>query len=149
MDGPELPIGPLSLVTSVTVSKEPIAVEMNPVGAWAEMSLLLPTTRGRAPLFGGIGRCGAALHATSRHSLPGYEAWKHPFFGSGTCANDTRQSSRSRNSSGDRFSFEGACAQIGTQAIHANPTHSNHSRTVLFMDPPLRFPLPTGRHVLL
>ena len=53
--GPVLPIGLLSLVTFVTVSKEPIAVDMNPVGAWPEMSSPLPTTRGRAPRRGGIG----------------------------------------------------------------------------------------------
>src|SRR4051794_25244240 len=46
-EGPELPIGPDSLVTPVTLSNEPKAVLMNPEGAWAAMSLPAPTTSGR------------------------------------------------------------------------------------------------------
>ena len=45
------PTFPLSLVTA-TLSKEPIAVDMNPLGAWAETSLPLPTISGRGPLRG-------------------------------------------------------------------------------------------------
>jgi hypothetical protein len=54
-DGPELAIGPLSLVTPETVSKEPVAEDMKPNGALAETSLLLPTVWGRGPRLGGCG----------------------------------------------------------------------------------------------
>src|SRR5690349_956479 len=54
--GPVLPIGPLSLVTPVVpMSKEPIAVDMNPVGTWGATSLPLPTINGRGPRRGGCG----------------------------------------------------------------------------------------------
>ena len=97
-----------------------------------------PTTRGRAFRLGGIGRFGAALHATCRHSLLGYEAEA-----SLRRQRNLRQQRANRHGAatppGDRFSFVGACAQSALQAIHINPTHSKDSRTVLFMDPPLGF----------
>src|SRR5690242_7658267 len=46
IDGPAFAIGPLSLVTLTMFSKWPMAWEMCPDGACAEMSLLLPTTLG-------------------------------------------------------------------------------------------------------
>src|ERR1035437_3949663 len=57
--GPELAMGPLSLVTLVTFSKCPIAWVMCPEGAPAEMSLLFPTTAGRGARRGNAGMvCG-------------------------------------------------------------------------------------------
>src|SRR6266545_3776977 len=67
-------MGPLSLVTLTTLSNEPIAVEMNPLGTCAATSSPLPTTRGRAPCLGGCGRFGAAVHAAARHCSFGFSA---------------------------------------------------------------------------
>ena len=63
-------ICPLSLVT-VALSKEPVAEEMNPVGAWAETSFPLPTMKFLGPLPGSMGYGGAFTLGTSRHSLFG------------------------------------------------------------------------------
>src|SRR4051812_7580692 len=86
MDGPELPIGPLSLVTLTTLSNEPIAVEMNPLGTRAAMSSPLPITRGRGPRRGGWGTSGAAVHDTACQSSFGNSAVKQPFAGRATWA---------------------------------------------------------------
>jgi len=85
-----LPIGELTLVTPVTESKEPIAVDMNPVGAWAEISLPAPTTNGRGPRLGGMGMGGAVEHGTSCHSVFGYSEVKHPALGAGKCGMASR-----------------------------------------------------------
>src|SRR4029077_15744159 len=89
IEGPEFPIGPLSLVTLTMFSKCPIAWEMNPDGAPAAISLAFPTTKGRAPRRGtiGIGRMGP--HGTSFQSVLGYSVVKHPFFGAGFLCIDT------------------------------------------------------------
>jgi hypothetical protein len=58
------PAGPLSLVTPVTLSKDPIAVEMRS-DTRAEASLPLPTMSGRGPLAGGNGRFGGVTQGTS------------------------------------------------------------------------------------
>ncbi|GAB1642122.1 hypothetical protein KRMM14A1259_25450 [Krasilnikovia sp. MM14-A1259] len=81
-----MPIGPLSLVTLTTLSNEPIAVEMNPVGTCAAMSLPLPTTRGRGPRWGGCGISGALAHRTARQLVRGNWAVKHPRAGRGVWA---------------------------------------------------------------
>jgi transposase len=44
-----------SLVTPVTLSKEPVAMDMNPIGTWAETPLPLPTMSDRNPCRGGCG----------------------------------------------------------------------------------------------
>jgi hypothetical protein len=63
---------PVSLVMPVTVSKEPIAWDMTPVGAWAETSLPLPTAfMGREPNRGPCGLGGGVVHGTSRQSVFG------------------------------------------------------------------------------
>jgi hypothetical protein len=49
----------------------------------------------------------------------------------------TRQSSRSRNSSGDSFSFGGICAERPMNATYVNAIQSNDARAILFMDAPL------------
>ncbi len=91
---PALPIGLLTLVTLVSASKEPVADEMNPVGACAEISLVLPTTSGKGPCRGVIGMFGAVMHGTSFHSRFGNVAVKHPsFLGSGFCDMYLRHSS--------------------------------------------------------
>src|ERR1700722_5269774 len=82
---------PVSLVTPVTLSKEPTASDMWPV-TWAETSLPLPTVSGRGPRAGRYGIAGAVVHGTSCHSVLGYDDVKHPFFGGGTCAMPARQS---------------------------------------------------------
>jgi hypothetical protein len=66
IDGPELPIGPLSFVTPVTVSKEPMAVEMNADGTARRCRR---RCSGERPwtASGGIEYAGAAVHATCRH----------------------------------------------------------------------------------
>src|SRR5258708_22375679 len=87
------PLGSLTLVTPVTLSKDPMASEMWPV-TWAETSVPLPTVSGRRPRAGGYGRAGAVVHGTSCHSVLGYEDVKHPFFGTGTRAMPARQSVR-------------------------------------------------------
>src|SRR6266851_7965074 len=84
---------PLSLVTPVTLSKDPTASDMWPV-TWAETSLPFPTVSGRGPRAGGYGRAGAVVHGTSCHSGLGYEDVKHPFFGRGTRAMPLRHSCR-------------------------------------------------------
>jgi hypothetical protein len=55
-----------SLVT-LALSKDPVAEEMCPVGAWAETSLASPTVSGLEPLVGRYGFSGTGLHGTSRH----------------------------------------------------------------------------------
>src|SRR5437868_1562545 len=62
------PTLPLSLVTPVTLSKDPVAVDMVPV-ALAIQSTSLPTVSERAPRTGGYGRGGAVVHGTSCHSV--------------------------------------------------------------------------------
>src|SRR3954469_15078369 len=47
--------GLLTLVTPDTLSKEPVALKMLPLGALAERSSPLPTTMGRGPGRGTIG----------------------------------------------------------------------------------------------
>jgi hypothetical protein len=84
---------PVSLVTPVTLSKDPTAVDMWPVTS-AETSFPLPTVRGRGPRAGGFGTAGGVVHGTSCHSVLGYEDVKHPFFGRGTCVMPARQSFR-------------------------------------------------------
>ena len=64
-------MGLLSLVTLVTLSNEPIAVEMNPLGTFAEMSSVLPMTRGLGPCGGVIGMFGAGAHRAPRHVTRG------------------------------------------------------------------------------
>ena len=61
-------MGPLSLVTPVTLSKEPVAWEMKPVGTWGATSLPLPTTSGRGPRRGGCGYFGVGVQGTSTQS---------------------------------------------------------------------------------
>jgi hypothetical protein len=61
----------LSLVTLFTLSKEPIAVDMKPVGASAELSFPEPTTRGLGPFFGSMGSFRGGAHAISCHSMLG------------------------------------------------------------------------------
>jgi hypothetical protein len=84
----------ISLVT-MALSNDPVAEEMCPVGAWAEMSLVAvpPTVPGLGPdpLAGRYGFSGTALHGTSCHWVFGYLASKHPFFGRGACDRDSRQ----------------------------------------------------------
>jgi hypothetical protein len=71
-------------VLGVTVSKLPRAEVITVPDARVEISLPFPMTLGRGPLRGGFGNFDGGLHGTSRHSLFGYEAVKHPFFGTGT-----------------------------------------------------------------
>src|SRR6516225_8233226 len=87
------PPGLLTLVTPVTLSKDPMTSEMW-LATWAETSLPLPTVSGRGPRAGGYGRAGAVVHGTSCHSVLGYEDVKHPFFGRGTRAMPLCQSCR-------------------------------------------------------
>jgi hypothetical protein len=72
----------LSIVTPVTLSKDPTAADTVLV-ARAIQSTSLPTVSGRAPRAGGYGRGGAVVHGTSCHSVLGYEDLKHPFFRTG------------------------------------------------------------------
>ena len=95
---PLTPPGLLRLVTPVTLSKDPTASEMWPVG-WvtsAETSVPLPICSGwrRPPRAGGYGRAGGVAHGISCHSLLGYEDVKHPFFGWGIRAMPLRHSCR-------------------------------------------------------
>jgi hypothetical protein len=86
--------GSSTLVTPVTLSKDPMASDMWPV-TWAETSVPLPIWSGRRPpRAGGYGRCGAVTHGISCHSVLGYEDVKHPFFGAGTRTMPLRQSCR-------------------------------------------------------
>src|SRR5688572_1764402 len=78
---PWFPIGLLILVTLVTLSNRPVACEMVPVGACAEMSLPLPITKGRGAIFGGIGIFGGVMHCATCQSLCGYTAVKQPLLG--------------------------------------------------------------------
>src|SRR6266446_5621924 len=88
------PFGSVTLVTPVTLSKDPMASDMWPV-TWAETSMPLPIWSGRPPpRAGGYGRAGAVVHGTSCHSAFGYEDVKHPFFGRGTRAMPLCQSCR-------------------------------------------------------
>ncbi|WGJ15797.1 hypothetical protein QEV83_05935 [Methylocapsa sp. D3K7] len=69
---PLLHVVPVSLVTPVTVSKEPIDWDMKPLGAWAETSLPLPMTWGdESPRRGPCGLGGGVVHGTSCHPLFG------------------------------------------------------------------------------
>ncbi len=91
---PLTPFGSVTLVTPVTLSKDPTASDMWPV-TWAETSMPLPTWSVRPlPRAGGYGRAGAVVHGTSCHSGLGYEDVKHPFFGRGTRAMPLCQSCR-------------------------------------------------------
>ena|SRR5439155_14552109 len=72
------------------------------------MSLPLPTMLGRGPLAGGFGYFDGRPQGTSFHSFSGYNARKHPFFGSGTLLIASCQSFRSRNSSGESWLGAGA-----------------------------------------
>jgi len=76
-----LPIGELSLVTPVTLSKNPTAEDIGPEIEVATQSVVLPTIWARRPRAGGCGYGGAVVQGTSRHSVLGYEDVKHPFFG--------------------------------------------------------------------
>jgi hypothetical protein len=99
------PFGSVTLVTPVTLSKDPMASDMWPV-TWAETSVPLPIWSGRRPpLAGGYGRAGAVVHGTSCHSVLGYEDVKHPFLGAGTRAIPLRQSCR--------VFADGACVAAG------------------------------------
>jgi hypothetical protein len=82
---------PVSLVTPVTLSKDPTAMDMWPV-TWAETSLPLPTVFGQDPHSGGNGIAGGVVDRTSCPSVLGWEDVKHPVFGWGTCAMPARQS---------------------------------------------------------
>src|SRR5215831_9992609 len=91
---PLTPPGLLTLVTPVTLSKDPMASDMWPV-TWAETSMPLPIWSARPPpRAGGYGIAGAVVHGTSCHSVLGYEDVKHPFFGRGTRAMPLCQSCR-------------------------------------------------------
>src|SRR5436190_15314337 len=68
---PEPPICPAREVTPETLSNEPMAVEMWPLGTWAEMSSPSPITIGRGPLRGAIGYSGVFTHLSRRHSRDG------------------------------------------------------------------------------
>src|SRR5208282_128519 len=87
------PTYPLSLVTPATLSKDPTASDMEPDDTWAAKSLPLPTVSGRRPRAGGYGCSGGVAHGTSCHSVFGYVALKHPFFGMGARDMDARQAS--------------------------------------------------------
>jgi hypothetical protein len=65
------------------------------------MSLPLPTMLGRGPRTGGFGYFDGRPQGTSFHSFSGYDARKHPFFGSGTLLIASCHSFRSLASSGD------------------------------------------------
>src|SRR5580704_9690853 len=104
--GPVPPTCPASVVTPLTLSKEPTALDMWPV-TWATTSLPLPTVSGRAPAAGGYGRTGAFVQGISCHSVFGYAAVKQPCFGTGTFAIDARQASR--------------CAAVGCTTTAAVP----------------------------
>jgi hypothetical protein len=64
------PLGSLSLVTPVTLSKDPTADDMVPDDR-AEKSLPLPTVSGLGPRAGGNGRVGPVVQGTSCHSMLG------------------------------------------------------------------------------
>jgi hypothetical protein len=88
------PLGSVTLVTPVTLSKDPMASDIWPV-TLVETSLPLPTVSDRRPpRAGGYGRAGAVVQGSSRHSVVGYEEVKHPFFGRGTRSMPLRQSCR-------------------------------------------------------
>jgi hypothetical protein len=74
---------PVSLVTPVTLWKDPSAEDTVPDG-FAAKSLPLPTISGRGPLAGGCGLGGGVVHGISCHSLLGNVDLKHPCFGRGT-----------------------------------------------------------------
>src|SRR5947207_7321545 len=66
---------PVSLVTPVTLSKEPVAEDMRFGAATvAAKSVPFPTW---------LGFSGGFSHETSSHAVAGYVALKHPFLGSG------------------------------------------------------------------
>lgn len=64
-------MGELSLVTLTMFSNVPDDSEMNPLGAWAEMSLPLPTTSGRMLRLGVIGIAGAEAQVARCHASRG------------------------------------------------------------------------------
>jgi hypothetical protein len=105
---------PLSLVTPVTLSKDPTAEDMEPV-TWAEKSLPLPTLSDRGPRAGGYGAGGAVVHGTDCHWVFGYVALKHPFFGIGARDIDARQASWLMDGAGDGCAVAGgggSCAHV-------------------------------------
>ena len=61
---------PVSLVTPVTLSKDPTAIDILN-GVSAETSAPLPTMAGLGPRAGINGIAGAVVHGTSRHTLLG------------------------------------------------------------------------------
>ena len=69
-------------VTPLTLMNDPVTLDIGP--PVTEKSWPSPS-----PTWNGID--GAFTQGTSCHSLLGYEALKHPFFGKGTCAMDFRQ----------------------------------------------------------
>jgi hypothetical protein len=105
---------PISVVPGVTLLNDPIAVDIKP-DVCAEKSvepppptvsgLILPVPcMSRGSCSGG----GAVAQGTSFHSVPGYEALKHPFLGKGRRDMDARQASRPSDfAAGGCF----ACAQ--------------------------------------
>src|SRR5690349_10661441 len=101
IDAPAFAMRPVSPVTLVTFSKWPIVWVMCPDGACADTSLLFPTTAGRGPCRGPAGMFGAFTHGTSFHSVLGYAALKHPFFGAALRSMESLHSLRLFCSSGD------------------------------------------------
>ena len=63
--------GMVSLVTPLTLSKDPIAWDMAPVALLAVQSVEFPTVSGRCPAAGRNGRGRGAAHGTSFHSVLG------------------------------------------------------------------------------
>jgi hypothetical protein len=119
------PTVPVSLVTPVTLSNDPTALDMqpgkvlqftNPYGelpiASADASFPLPTLSGRGPRAGGYGSAGAVVQDTSCQSVLGYEDAKHPLLDGGIRAMPALQFFNS--------SADGSC--VTTWAVGAAPT---------------------------
>jgi hypothetical protein len=89
----------------------------------------LPLTCGRG------GRGGAVEQGTSCHSLFGYDAVKHPFFGKGVRTMALRQVSRTSDFAGG---CEVCCARLGlAPAIHSKLVAMNERYPRLNIDSPL------------
>jgi hypothetical protein len=119
----------------VTLVNDPWAKYIGP-GTSATKPVPPPTVAGLVPLadpFGG----GAVTHATSIHSLLGYEAWKHPCFGRGVRIMDLRQRSKLPDCPAGGCMV--TCARLGVAlAISIKLAAMNEKYQCLSIDSPLR-----------
>lgn len=110
----------VSLVTPLTLGKDPTA-ERIPPSVRATKSVPPPTIFGPGPLAGSSGRCGPTAHGTSRHTVLGYDALKHPFLGKRARNMEDRQASLVPDTAAFAASVCGAGSR-GVDAASAPPS---------------------------